>query len=146
LIGEREITGELHSPAVNERVSPVSRISGVRRVLVELQKAMGKEGGVVMAGRDICTVVLPDAELKIFLTASEEERTRRRFTELQGLGMPQPVKAVREVIRSRDAIDSSREDSPLCVAPDAVVIDTTGRPVDEIVRRIAGLARTLMEE
>ncbi|MBK7408235.1 MAG: (d)CMP kinase [Saprospirales bacterium] len=110
---------------VSDQVSQVSTVSAVRRAMVSQQQAMGHKRGVVLDGRDIGTVVFPDAELKIFLTASPEERVRRRFTELQAKGIAASEKQVRENLLERDRIDSTREDSPLKQAADARILDNT---------------------
>jgi cytidylate kinase len=110
---------------VNEAVSPVSTLSIVRREMVRQQQEIGKQKGIVMDGRDIGTVVFPHAELKIFLTADPEERTRRRYEELKNKGLEVDWKKVKDNLLERDYIDSTRADSPLRQADDAVVIDNT---------------------
>ena len=136
----RDLTPFLHLPAVDAKVSIVARISGVRRVMVALQRQMAAEGGVVMVGRDIGTVVLPSAALKVYLDAPVEERARRRFEELQGNDVPVSLEAVLAELRSRDALDQEREDSPLRPASDAWIVDTDGltpRHVAEAILREA---------
>lgn len=132
----RDITWAIREPRVNEYVSPVSACSGVRAALVPKQREIAARGGVVMVGRDIGTVVLPEAEVKIYLDASLEERTRRRWAEAQARGMDLSREEVRADLVNRDRIDSSRQDSPLTVAPDALVIDSTTLSVDEVVALI----------
>ena len=132
----RDITQELHSPPVNERVSLVAAMSAVRRVLVERQKDIARSGGVVMAGRDIGTVVLPDAEVKIFLLAGAEERARRRHLEFEEKGTPVPYEEVLHNVLERDRIDSTRKDSPLRPAEDAVQIDSTNLSIEEVISEI----------
>lgn len=122
---------EIRDREVSENVSPVSTIAGVRARLVELQRALGSGGGVVMDGRDIGTVVFPDAELKIFMTASPEVRAQRRYLELVGKGLPADLEAVMKNISERDRIDSSRETSPLRRADDAVVLDNSEMTPEE---------------
>lgn len=124
LNGEK-VEREIRDREVSDNVSPVSTIAGVRARLVELQRAMGAGGGVVMDGRDIGTVVFPDARLKIFMTASPEVRAQRRYLELVGKGLPADMEAVRKNINDRDRIDSSRQASPLRKADDAVVLDNS---------------------
>jgi cytidylate kinase len=110
---------------VSEQVSQVATISAVRRAMVAQQQAMGRKRGVVLDGRDIGTVVFPDAELKIFLTASEDVRVGRRLKEIRAKGQQITEAEVRENLRLRDHIDSTREDSPLKKAPDARILDNS---------------------
>jgi cytidylate kinase len=114
----------------------VARLSRVRAVLVGRQRALGEGGGVVMEGRDIGTVVFPDADVKLYLDASPEERARRRASDpahtLHGSSLDQ----VENALRSRDDSDRTRAASPLTIAPDAHVVDTTGVPPDDVVRRV----------
>ncbi|MRR20651.1 (d)CMP kinase [bacterium] len=119
------IEREIRDRQVSDNVSAVSTIAGVRARLVELQRAMGAGGGVVMDGRDIGTVVFPDARLKIFMTASPEVRAQRRYLELVSKGLPADFEAVMRNISERDRIDSTREVSPLRQADDAVVLDNS---------------------
>lgn len=116
---ERDIRGM----EVSSHVSPIAAIPFVREALVAQQKAMGKEKGVVMDGRDIGTVVFPDAELKIFVTASAEVRAKRRYDELQGKGQPADYDDILKNVQQRDYIDTHREVSPLRQADDAIVLD-----------------------
>ena len=121
----KEVEQDIRSMEVSNLVSQVAAISEIRRAMVAQQQAMGKHKGIVMDGRDIGTVVFPEAELKIFLTASIEERSRRRFLELQAKGKNISFEEVQANLVMRDHIDSNREDSPLLQAEDAVVIDNT---------------------
>ncbi len=132
---------DLRTPEINRWVSLVSSYPGVRRSLVEKQRAMAKRGGVVLEGRDIGTVVLPDADLKIFMVASPEERARRRWKELQEAGMEIPFEEVLQEILRRDHLDSTRADSPLKKAEDAVVLDTTNLTIQEQVEAILELLK-----
>jgi CMP/dCMP kinase len=125
---------DLRSPEVSEAASRVATDGGVRAALVDKQRELIGEGDWVAEGRDIGTVVAPDAELKVFLTASPEERARRRAAELGT-----DVETVLRDQALRDASDENREHSPLLMAPDAVEIDTTGRSVEEVVRELADL-------
>jgi cytidylate kinase len=131
LIDGEERSQELRSPAVESGVSLVSKVAGVRGVLVAKQRALAEGGGVVMAGRDIGTVVLPKAELKVFLTASVEERACRRFKEVGG-----EYEIILRELERRDRIDSQRAISPLQAAPDAHLIDTEDLSPEEVVERI----------
>ncbi|MCB9284231.1 MAG: (d)CMP kinase [Lewinellaceae bacterium] len=125
LLNGKVVEQAIRQMQVSEQVSQVSAISAVRRAMVAQQQAMGRKRKVVLDGRDIGTVVFPDADLKIFLTASEDERVRRRFEELQAKGLSVSMAEVRKNLLDRDRIDSSREDSPLRQAEDARVLDNT---------------------
>lgn len=122
---------EIRSLEVSQHVSPIAALPFVRAKLVEQQQAMGKEKGIVMDGRDIGTVVFPNAELKIFVTASAEIRAERRFKELQAKGMPADFDAILKNVEERDYIDTHRETSPLRQADDALVLDNSHMTIDE---------------
>jgi len=140
MLNGEDVSEEIRLPDVTKYVSPVSAIKCVRDFLVEQQRLMGKEGGVVMDGRDIGTVVFPNAELKIYLVASLEERIRRRMLELKQKGLDVSIEDVRHQIETRDRIDSYREHSPLQKAKDAIEIDTTDLTIDEQVEKIYQIA------
>jgi cytidylate kinase len=131
-----DVTDAIRSPEVSEAASRVATNQNVRAALVQKQRELLSQGDWVAEGRDIGTVVAPDAEVKVFLTASPEERARRRAVELGA-----DVETVRRDQALRDAQDSSREHSPLLVAPGAVELDTSDLSVDEVVERIAELVR-----
>lgn len=135
-LGERDVTREIRSPEVGEAVSPVSRVGAVREEMVLLQRTIVGERGAVVEGRDIGTIVFPDAQLKVFLEASPLERARRRFLEFQQKGVPATEVEVRKEIARRDSIDSTRELSPLAVAPDAFLLDTTDMTVEQVVEEV----------
>jgi len=135
-----DITWQIREPEVNRYVSPVSAYRGVRLALTRQQRRIGAAGGVVMVGRDIGSVVLPEAEVKIYLDATLEERARRRYLEALQRGTPRDYAEVLEDLKRRDHIDSTREQAPLCVAEGAVVIDSTAMTVEEVVARIEALA------
>lgn len=136
LVDGEEVTQAIRDPEVSRHVSAVSAVPGVRERLVQLQRQLARDGGVVMDGRDIGSHVLPDARRKFFLTASVEERARRRQAELLEAGHQVDFATVRADIERRDHLDSTRATSPLVRAPDAIVIDTTGLSVEEVVNRI----------
>jgi CMP/dCMP kinase len=137
----RDVTGEVRLPAVDEHVSEVARVPEVRAALLPRQRALAEGGGIVMAGRDIGTVVLPDADLKLYLKASPEERAQRRAAE-RGLPAGGPeAGAILDALRRRDAIDTGRAVAPLRIAPDAVVVVSDGLAFDETVRRVVEIAR-----
>ena len=116
---------------VADKVSPVAALGFVRRALVAMQQAMGKEKGIVMDGRDIGTVVFPDAELKLFVTASPEVRAQRRVDELRAKGEAVSYEEVLANVKKRDLIDSTRAESPLRQAPDALVLDNSNMSIAE---------------
>jgi CMP/dCMP kinase len=124
-LNDRDVERDIRSMQVSELVSPVSTISAVRRDMVKQQQNMGKRRGIVADGRDIGTVVFPDAELKIFLTADPDVRTSRRHLELAAKGIEADWDDIRANLLERDRIDSSRADSPLRQAEDALVLDNT---------------------
>ena len=134
-----DVTPHLRQPEVEAAVSLVSRVAGVREALVKVQRELAGRNAVVMAGRDIGTVVLPRADLKVYLDASVEERARRRHAELSTLGMGLSQEEVRRDLSRRDRIDSERSVSPLRPAEGAVVIDTDGLTLEEVVQRLAEL-------
>jgi cytidylate kinase len=137
-----DVTAWLRSPPISQAASRVAMVPGVRRVLVEAQRRAGKDGGVVMEGRDIGTVVFPHAELKIFLDASVEVRAeRRRLEHLQKGEMLEPAQVLQEV-HERDRRDRARRTSPLVRAQDAVFVDNTAMDVEETARLIELLARS----
>ena len=136
LLGDEDVTEEIRTPEVTDMASKVSADPTVREALVDLQRELIAKGDHVAEGRDIGTVVWPQAELKVFLTATEEERARRRAAQLGA-----DVGAILTEQRLRDLRDTTREHSPLEPAPDAVELDTTGLSLDEVVQRIVELAR-----
>jgi CMP/dCMP kinase len=136
-----DVTGAIRTPQVAQAASKVAVISGVRRVLVAEQRRAGQQGGVVMEGRDIGSVVFPDAELKIFLTASPEVRAERRWREHRQRGEKIELARTLEEIRERDRRDQERHSSPLVRAADAVVVDSTAMAAEEVARLVVMLAR-----
>jgi cytidylate kinase len=125
ILNGENVENEIRQMYVSERVSQISAISKVRKSMVAMQRAMGKQKGIVMDGRDITTVVFPNAELKIFMTADFDVRAQRRQLELQEKNIEANIGAIMENLRKRDLLDTTRKDSPLKKAPDSVVIDTT---------------------
>lgn len=132
----QNIDHEIRTQEVSDNVSFIAKQPEVREFLLKTQRDIAKNGGVIMDGRDIATVVLPDADYKFFLTASIEERTRRRYKELIELGMETPLESVRENLISRDKIDSEREVAPLKKADDAILIDNSDITKDETIALI----------
>jgi cytidylate kinase len=131
-----DVSEEIRKPYVSERVSIVSQIPEVRKILVSKQREIAKSKNVVMDGRDIGSVVFPEAQLKFFLTASLEERARRRYEELKSKGTNVRYENVLEEIKVRDTLDSERKDSPLTIPEDAIVIDTTYLTEEEVVKKV----------
>ncbi len=141
LVDGADVTWQIRRPEVDANVSPVSAYPGVRAALTAQQRRIGTAGRVVMVGRDIGTVVMPDAELKIYLDAAVEERARRRYAEILARGEQADYEAVLEGMRRRDVIDSTRATAPLRVAADAVVIDSTCLSIEQVVETIEQLWR-----
>ena len=137
----REITSEIRTPEISNLTSPLSALPRVRTRMVAMQQAMARQGGVVMEGRDIGTVVLPDAEVKVFLTASPAERVRRREEELAARGISSSSEQLAREIAERDARDASRDVAPMVPALDAVILDSDCLSIDEVVARILALHR-----
>jgi len=134
-----DVTWGIRTPEVDANVSSVSAYPGVRRALVPQQRRVAVKGRVIMVGRDIGTVVLPDADLKFYVDASIEERARRRWREIRARGEEADCEVVLASMRRRDGIDSNREVSPLRVAEDAVVVDTTELSVEEVLAKVEQL-------
>jgi cytidylate kinase len=135
-----EVTSQIRTPEVTAAASRVSAVPGVRQEMVRRQRQWGREGGVVMEGRDIGTVVFPDAQVKVFLSASPEERARRRAAELAASGSAAPPELVLRQMQERDQRDSSRAASPLTPAPDAVLLNTDRLSATEVVEQIVQLS------
>lgn len=131
-----DVTWAIRRPEVDQWVSRVAAYPGVRQAMTQQQRRIGLRGKVVMIGRDITTVVLPEAEAKIYLDASVEERARRRYLERKARGEEVNYEEILESLRQRDHLDSTREVAPLRVAPDAIVVNTDGLSVDEVVQKI----------
>lgn len=141
LVDNEDVTQHIREQIVTQHVSTVSSHAKVRSKMVALQQQLGVAGNVVMDGRDIGTTVLPNAELKIFLQASVEERARRRLIDLSAQGYDLTFEGLITQIRARDHQDSTRKVSPLCKAIDAIEVDTTSQEIDEVVEIILSLAR-----
>lgn len=135
-LGGEDVTAKIRTPEIGKGASEVGAFQKVRERLVEIQQGLARQYPVVMDGRDIGTVVLPDAELKVYLDASVEERAKRRLGELQAQGKAGELSVIMEQIRQRDEADKSREHSPLRMAEDAVLLDSTGMGVEEVVQAI----------
>lgn len=140
-----DVSAAIRAPRIVAHINPVAANSRVRQILVAKQQSLGKSGGVVMDGRDITTVVFPDAELKVYMQASAEERARRRVAELSAKNIAADFAEVLASIEQRDRADLTRTHGPLKQAPDAIVIDTTALTIAEQVEKIYRLARDIIE-
>ncbi len=138
-IDGHDVTRQIRTPEIDQAAALVARLPKVRAILVARQHDLGEGGGIVMEGRDIGTVVFPNAEVKVYLDASAEERARRRASDPAHLGGPTVVSEVATLLTERDRLDSTRASSPLSRARDAVVIDTTGKSIREVVGEITGV-------
>lgn len=145
-VGDVDITHAIRENQVTNNVSWVSALAPIREKLVDLQRQIAVQGGIVMDGRDIGTVVLPKAELKIFLIASVEERALRRFKENQEKGIPTDLERLKEEIALRDHKDSTRAVSPLQAADDAITFDTTGVSIEGVVEFISQKAKEILDK
>jgi cytidylate kinase len=142
----KDMTGAIRSPEISLLASEISKREGVRKALVRMQRKMGKKGGVVLEGRDIGTVVFPNADVKFYLDAEAVERAKRRFRELKEKGIRSNFKKTLREVMQRDHSDMHRAHSPLKKAPDAMVIDSTHRSVEEVVQEMARMVRAKGEE
>jgi len=141
LLNGEDVTEAIRTPEVSEAASKASAVPGVRRAMVEQQRRMARQASVVMEGRDIGTVVFPDADIKIYLDADPAERARRRLAEAEARGgRPDPLQMQRE-IDERDARDRSRSTAPLMQAPDAVYLDSTGLSISEVEEKVLRIIR-----
>ncbi|MCU1382382.1 MAG: cmk [Acidobacteria bacterium] len=136
-----DVTRAIRTPDIDRAAAGVARLPRVRSVLVARQREMGADGGIVMEGRDIGTVVFPDADVKLYLDASPDERARRRANDPAHTGVPAAVADVATLLTQRDEIDRTRTASPLYAAGDAIVVDTTGKSVDQVVSEAMALIR-----
>ena len=135
-----DVTRAIRTPEIDRAAAAVARLPGVRAVLVQRQRQLGELGGIVMEGRDIGTVVFPDADVKIYLDAAPEERARRRATDSAHSG-PVAVADVATALTARDELDRTRAVSPLYAAADAIIVDTTGKAIDEVVKDVLTIVR-----
>lgn len=143
-LNEENVEAEIRSMAVSSYVSQIAAIPEVRKKQVEIQSHLGKNKGIVMDGRDIGTVVFPEAELKIFMTSSNQKRAQRRLDELLGKGFRVDFEEVLTNLKKRDEIDTTRKDSPLKQAEDAVLIDNTNMTLEEQFEKVLVLAKQVI--
>lgn len=139
LVDDQDVTWDIRRPEVDANVSVVSAYPGVREALTAQQRRIGLRGKVVMVGRDIGTVVLPEADLKIYLDASVDERARRRYEELRARGEPAVLEEIFTVMCKRDRIDSTRQVAPLRPADNALIFDSDGLDADQVLEQILGI-------
>lgn len=144
-LGEVDVSGAIRQKDVTSNVSRISAMPKIREYLVDAQRFIASHGGIVMDGRDIGTVVLPDAELKIFLVASVDERAERRHKQNQEMNIESNLEVLKVEIAERDHKDSTRKTSPLVQAEDAIYLDTTGMSIDEVVNFIEDKANELIK-
>lgn len=145
-VGDEDVTKKIRTPEITRAVSEISAHADVRRAMVEKQIAIGKNGSIVAEGRDTTTVVFPDADVKVFMDASVEERARRRVLDMNEMGIKTSQgEQVKEIMR-RDKLDSERAHSPLKMADDAAVVDTTNITIEEQVEKIIQLLYELVNE
>ena len=137
----QDVTDLIRQQQINENVSTIASYKGVREYLVERQQAMAAVGGVILDGRDIGSVVLPKAELKIYLTASVDARAKRRWHEVQGTSNEQSLEDIKNNVESRDEMDKNRDESPLVCVEDAIVVDSSNMTFDETVEHILHLVQ-----
>ena len=137
----QDVTDLIRQQQINENVSTIASYKGVREYLVERQQAMAAVGGVILDGRDIGSVVLRNAELKIYLTASVDARAKRRWLEVQGTSNEQPLEDIKKNVESRDEMDKNRDESPLVCVEDAIVVDSSNMTFDETVKYILHLVQ-----
>jgi CMP/dCMP kinase len=140
IVDGQDVTWAIRRSEVEANVSQVSAYPGVRESLATAQRRIGLRGEVVMVGRDIGTVVLPEADLKVYLDASVEERAKRRYREMRARGIPAQLQTVLESMLARDQIDSTRETSPLRAAPDAIILDSDHLNAEQVLERVLEFA------
>jgi len=140
-----DVTRAIRTPEIDRAAASVARLPRVRSVLVDQQRQMGINGAIVMEGRDIGTVVFPNADVKLYLDASPEERARRRATDPAHTGVPAAVSEVATLLTQRDELDRTRTASPLYAATDAVIVDTTGKSIETVVAETLALIRRKSE-
>ena len=133
LLNGEDVSDALRTPEIDRAIIDIAKVPEVRREMVKQQRRIGENGGIIVEGRDVTTVVFPDADLKFYINASVEERAKRRFAEQKTRGIETTLEQVEQEIRSRDQMDESREHSPLRTAEDAIVVDTTSMTINQAV-------------
>ena len=140
-IDDEDVTEEIRNPKIDQNVSEIAMLPKIRKKLISLQRNLAKSGNIVMEGRDIGSTILPNADLKFYLTASEEERVKRRYQELKNKGYKISPEKVREQIVKRDLIDSNRKCAPLFKAKDAIQIESTHKTIEEVKNEILDIIK-----
>ena len=133
LLNGEDVSDALRTPEIDRAIADIAKIPDIRREMVRQQRRIGENGGIIVEGRDVTTVVFPEADLKFYISASVEERAKRRFTEQQAKDIETTLEQVEQEIRERDQMDESREHSPLQTAEDAIVVDTTSMTINQAV-------------
>lgn len=133
LLNGEDVSDALRTPEIDRAIADIAKIPDIRREMVRQQRRIGENGGIIVEGRDVTTVVFPEADLKFYISASVEERAKRRFTEQQAKDIETTLERVEQEIRERDQMDESREHSPLQTAEDAIVVDTTSMTINQAV-------------
>ncbi len=133
LLNGEDVSDALRTPEIDRAIPDIAKIPDIRREMVRQQRRIGENGGIIVEGRDVTTVVFPEADLKFYISASVEERAKRRFTEQQAKDIETTLERVEQEIRERDQMDESREHSPLQTAEDAIVVDTTSMTINQVV-------------
>jgi len=141
ILDGKDVTGLIREPRITQWVSDIAKIKGIRQIMLGLQRKLGKERDSVLDGRDIGTVVFPDADKKFYIDADFKERVRRRYKELKELGQTITLEEVEKDLRNRDTIDSTRQFAPLKKADDAIYIDTTDMTIEEVVEKTLSYIR-----
>jgi len=144
-IDGKDVTEEIRDPKIDQNVSQIAKLPKIRKQLISLQKKLAKEGNIIMEGRDIGSVILPYADIKLYFIASEEERTKRRYKELTAKGYKIDYKEVKKQIMKRDEIDSQRKYAPLTKAENAVLIDSTEKTIEEVKNEILKIIKKYKE-
>lgn len=135
-LNSEDVSTQIRTPEVNTLVADIAKVHQIRAEIVQHQRRIGDEGSIIAEGRDLTTIVFPDADYKFYLDASVKERAKRRYAELLTQNVNTTVESVEEAIRTRDEKDTTREHSPLRTAEDAIIVDTTGKTIDEVVDHI----------
>lgn len=135
-LNSEDVSTQIRTPEVNTLVADIAKVHQIRAEIVQHQRRIGDEGSIIAEGRDLTTIVFPDADYKFYLDASVKERAKRRYADLIAQNVNTTVESVEEAIRTRDEKDSTREHSPLRTAEDAIIVDTTGKTIDEVVDHI----------
>jgi len=141
----KDVSHDIRLPEINQIISKISAYQKIRKIMVEKQRALAQHGGIVMDGRDIGTVVLPDAEVKIYMEAKLSERAKRRFTELQNKGVKSDLLEIEKEIANRDQIDSNRAASPLKPAEDSIIIDTSNLTIEEQTNKCLKIINNILK-